>query len=278
MNMISWSIDEVVLLQKDGGNDRLKIIYQAFKEVYLEPPTIPYTDEDGWNYLMTPGRHKALTKWKKDYPDMELDDTKSTKDWLVHVLPAFDMHHWYGNGGEGTAMSSYIKAIEESGVFSEVEEGKKPHIHFQSQTSWTVVQEFWDALCAKYDLEYFQMGIKEDFEFAFNTDTSYQYLPTRYVVVFHDEDGDMIGEKLTADVGELLDFLIHEDYFDSIDDLIPFMIKGTSSNLHRSEGFKRLIRKELTVEQLINAVNEKLMNDGADDDETHLEYIKLTKE
>lgn len=274
--MTSWSVDEVVLLQTDGGNDRLKMIYQAFKEVFIELPVIPYTGEDGWDYLITNGRHKALTKWKKDYPDAELSTEQSMARWLGNILPVFDLHHWYEGGGQETTMSSYVNSVKESGVFSEIEEGKKPHIHIKSLTSWTVVQDFWIALCEKYDLECLQMGVDEDFSFAFNTDTSYQYLPTRYVVNFYDEWNNRFKERLIANTSDLMKCLTEETCIESLEELIPFIAKEITGNLRRSKNLKEMIEEELSVEKLIDAANERLVAGGSAVE--RITYIELTNE
>lgn len=254
--MPNWTDEEVVFYQEDGGTDRIKMIYDTLKEIYYPSQTVDYVCNDGETMKIASGWEASLNKWKKDYPKSNFDPKIISDSWICNMLPAFDLHHWYENGGESTTTRAFVDNLDESGIYSELEPGLHPHIRIRLHTAWSVVVKIWDELSEKYDLQYVQMGIEEGGAFAFNNDQENKYIKERYVIRYLDEAGDFLDERWIANLegftAMVKDCLEIENPLNILLPNAPGIISG---NLARSKFGIEGLKRQLTVEKAVEAMN-----------------------
>lgn len=279
--MPNWTDEEVVFYQEDGGTDRIQMIYDTLKEIYYPSVTADYSCKDGVIMKISSAWAASINKWKKDYPKGNHDPKTISDAWIGNMLPAFDLHHWYENGGEHTTTRSFIDNLDESGIYSAVEPGLNPHIRIRLHTAWSVVDGIWDKLSEKYDLQYIQMGIEEGGAFAFNNDQENKYIKERYVVRYLDETGDFLDERWIANLEGfttmMKDCLEIENPLTILLPNAPGIISG---NLARSKVGVEWLKQQLTIEEAIEAMNAYLKDQAKKDSRSEecFEYQMLSYE
>lgn len=255
--MANWTDEEVVFYQTDGGVDRIKMIFDAFQAVYYPTEMTTYTNKKGDVNTISSAWMALLKKWGSDYPESHIGPTCSSPDWIGNILPAFDLHHWYEQGGKDTTMRSFVDSLDECGIYSDVKPGLKPHVRLTLRTAWAVVQELWDELAEKYDLEYVQMGIEESGVFAFNTDRENRYLVLRHIISYYDGSSEEFQEErwissLDSLIAMFKDCLGLPEPLHALLPNAPGILNG---NLVRSKTSLETLKEQLSVEEAVEAMN-----------------------
>jgi len=164
--MPNWCFDEVIFYQKDGKDDKLKILADDLNKI-TELPGTPTSDSNWMGKILIYKCNFNPAEYNKQIDALYQNDYFSIIKHSFHSRGFLD----------------YV---------SEIEYGDVPYLQISVSSAWSPIFDTYNMISKAYELEYVLLAEEPGCEIYINTDKLGQFFQDKYLLDtgFYSEDGE----------------------------------------------------------------------------------------